>query len=726
MVSYDSGDSFISDDEEELCPLCVEEMDLSDKNFKPCPCGYQVCQFCYNNIRQNPQLNGRCPACRRTYDDDSVEYKVVSTEEWKKDHEKQARKERERKQRQREKKESEQLSRKHLSGMRVIQKNLVYVIGLNPLIPIEELHHTLRTDQFFGQYGKIQKIVINRRNNANGTPGIGVYVTFARKEDAAKCIAAVDGSLNDGKYLRAAYGTTKYCSSYLRGQSCPNPNCMFLHEPGEEADSYTRQDLSTYQVASNRPSSDTESPSGGSPNVSLAHNATSSHTTNRGTSSNTESHNFHLPPTVSWANKASPSISQTKLHSTSLSSYPPLPMATANSYDSHKNTTNSASRTNTIEKKSEPKAEQSQSRSTSPHVVQESQTAQKDQKAEEKEKEKEKDKGKDKEKEKEKEEEAPKQKKPEEKFVPTPEPRPHDVAVTFMHNSLEQLASPSTFSSFNLPEEVQQEVCNCPSLFAFKKTELVTFENNFNDSPAKSKSKDEEKKNGKSTKTPYKEDLSDYLFKQSPLAWGFRAEIEVIDVARDPSIQIQAAIAAAQAQAAQAVQLAQQQQQQQAVTLQIQQQALQQQLQQQAVFQQQLLQQQRQQQHQNAINSFALDPTKTATPPPPGLFAQGQPNQGQQIQGQSDTHLQPQKQQQQQFNSPMIANNFIQNQAGNTPSPAIGGAAALQNFQNMQMYQQQMGGGMQQAQQSAPSPSQANSGELLARLMGKRDVKGTA
>jgi hypothetical protein len=25
-----------------LSPLCVEEFDLSDKNFRPCPCGYQV------------------------------------------------------------------------------------------------------------------------------------------------------------------------------------------------------------------------------------------------------------------------------------------------------------------------------------------------------------------------------------------------------------------------------------------------------------------------------------------------------------------------------------------------------------------------------------------------------------------------------------------------------------------------------------------------------------
>ena len=29
--------------EDAECPLCLEEMDISDLNFKPCPCGYQVC-----------------------------------------------------------------------------------------------------------------------------------------------------------------------------------------------------------------------------------------------------------------------------------------------------------------------------------------------------------------------------------------------------------------------------------------------------------------------------------------------------------------------------------------------------------------------------------------------------------------------------------------------------------------------------------------------------------
>lgn len=227
-------------------------MDISDKNFKPCPCGYQICQFCYNNIRQNPELNGRCPGCRRLYDDESVEYKTLTSEEYKMQQFKKEKRDREKKQREKEKKELEIASKKHLAGLRVVQKNLVYVTGLNPPCPSEDLHSVLRSDKYFGQYGKILKIVINRKapnghQNSNLSLSIVVYVTFTRKEDALRCISELDGSLCDGRVLRAAHGTTKYCLSYLRGHPCPNPNCMFLHEPGEEADSYTRKDLSTHQ-----------------------------------------------------------------------------------------------------------------------------------------------------------------------------------------------------------------------------------------------------------------------------------------------------------------------------------------------------------------------------------------------------------------------------------------------------------------------------------------------
>lgn len=150
-----------------------------------------------------------------------------------------ARRNREKRRVEKERKEQEEGKRKHLANMRVIQRNLVYVIGLPPRLAVDD---TLRQTDYFGQYGRITKIVINRR----GTPAVGVYITYARKEDAAKAIAAVDGTMCDGRIIKVNYGTTKYCTYYLRGQPCMNPNCMYLHEPGEDADTVTKDELVGY------------------------------------------------------------------------------------------------------------------------------------------------------------------------------------------------------------------------------------------------------------------------------------------------------------------------------------------------------------------------------------------------------------------------------------------------------------------------------------------------
>lgn len=139
----------------------------------------------------------------------------------------------------------ESLNRKHLSGLRVIQKNLVYVVGLSPSTREDEILQTLRGEKYFGQYGKIIKIVVSKAKSTENGGSLGVYVTFARKEDAARCIAAVNGSQNGDRILRAQLGTTKYCSAYLRNEVCTNKQCMFLHEPGDNDDSYSRQDLSS-------------------------------------------------------------------------------------------------------------------------------------------------------------------------------------------------------------------------------------------------------------------------------------------------------------------------------------------------------------------------------------------------------------------------------------------------------------------------------------------------
>ncbi|RYG62320.1 hypothetical protein EON64_18020 [archaeon] len=68
------------DDADSLyCPLCVEEIDQSDKNFLPCPCGYQVCMWCWHHIREN--LNGLCPACRTPYSADPHAFAAVDRTE---------------------------------------------------------------------------------------------------------------------------------------------------------------------------------------------------------------------------------------------------------------------------------------------------------------------------------------------------------------------------------------------------------------------------------------------------------------------------------------------------------------------------------------------------------------------------------------------------------------------------------------------------------------------
>ena len=126
--------------------------------------------------------------------------------------------------------------------MRVKQQNLVYVIGLIPSIKDEHaLLQTLRGPEYFGQYGEIEKIVVSKAKPGATNQGIGVYVTFARKEDAALCINTVDGSSNGDRVLRAQFGTTKYCSAYLRSETCTNKNCSFLHETGEDGQSSSLQ-----------------------------------------------------------------------------------------------------------------------------------------------------------------------------------------------------------------------------------------------------------------------------------------------------------------------------------------------------------------------------------------------------------------------------------------------------------------------------------------------------
>jgi CCR4-NOT transcription complex subunit 4 len=249
-------------------------------------------------------MNGLCPACRRPYDDDKIQYKVITPEETAAHKARQAQKAKKSQaaaQKEKAKAEADNMSRKHLAGLRVVQKNLVYVTGLNPTTQEDQLLQTLRGDQYFGQYGKIIKIVVSKAKDPSNPHSVGVYVTYERKEDAASCIALVDGSKNGERTLRAQFGTTKYCSSYLRGETCLNRNCMFLHEPGEANESYSRAELSAHNAGSTQHGRSAP-PQPQQPLASAAPPMARSGSTDP--SNSPPSDRPALPSTASWASKS--------------------------------------------------------------------------------------------------------------------------------------------------------------------------------------------------------------------------------------------------------------------------------------------------------------------------------------------------------------------------------------------------------------------------------------
>lgn len=231
----------MSDEGEKTCPLCAEEMDLTDQQLKPCRCGYEICVWCWHHIMEmaeKDESEGRCPACRTAYDKDRIVGMAANCERMV------AEVNMEKKHKSQKAKVKTSDSRKQLSSVRVIQRNLVYIVGLPLNLADEDL---LQRKEYFGQYGKVLKVSISRTSSgtiqqfANNT--CSVYITYAKEEEAIRCIQSVHGFVLDARPLRACFGTTKYCHAWLRNVPCSNPDCLYLHEIGSQEDSFTKDEI---------------------------------------------------------------------------------------------------------------------------------------------------------------------------------------------------------------------------------------------------------------------------------------------------------------------------------------------------------------------------------------------------------------------------------------------------------------------------------------------------
>jgi CCR4-NOT transcription complex subunit 4 len=149
----------------EKCPLCTEEMDLTDKQLKPCKCGYEICLWCWHQIMemdQKEECGGRCPACRSIYNKDRIMGTSISNQILKElcADKSNFQKEQAKSQKQKPVKVQSGVTEESIDpySVRVIQRRLVYIVGMPSEFASDKV---LRQHNFLGQYGKIESIIID-------------------------------------------------------------------------------------------------------------------------------------------------------------------------------------------------------------------------------------------------------------------------------------------------------------------------------------------------------------------------------------------------------------------------------------------------------------------------------------------------------------------------------------------------------------------------------------
>ena len=132
-----------------------------------------------------------------------------------------------------------------LQQCRIIQKHLVYIIGLS--INLINKDSQLKNFEYFGQYGKIVKLVTNKNktynNNGPNGPSYSCYVTYSNQKESSLAILALDNAIIDKHIIKASYGTTKYCLNFLRNSVCLNKDCLYLHHLADKDDIVSRDEM---------------------------------------------------------------------------------------------------------------------------------------------------------------------------------------------------------------------------------------------------------------------------------------------------------------------------------------------------------------------------------------------------------------------------------------------------------------------------------------------------
>lgn len=258
-------------DTQSTCPLCLEDLDTTDKQFNPCVCSYQICLWCWHSIIEKG--NGLCPACRTPYQrTQTTSSGTQSLTTYDAEQLIQSQTQRRKEKRAAQQHINKSINNVHsnnnasnnnsstqstvssgsmnssddLTDIRIIQRNLVYVVGLPQHIARSDI---IQKKELFGKYGKILKVACSRAPKIpidKTLNSYSAYITFKQDSAALECIKQCDGSTLDGhttQPVRCTFGTTKYCETWLNGRTCTSQTCLYLHSRAKPADITTKEQL---------------------------------------------------------------------------------------------------------------------------------------------------------------------------------------------------------------------------------------------------------------------------------------------------------------------------------------------------------------------------------------------------------------------------------------------------------------------------------------------------
>ncbi|KAJ8421425.1 hypothetical protein Cgig2_033932 [Carnegiea gigantea] len=162
---------------------------------------FDICVWCWHHIMEmaeKDETEGRCPACRTRYDKERIVGTAANCERLV------AEINMEKKQKSQKAKIKSAESRKQLSSVRVIQRNLVYIVGL----PLNLADEDVRTSLISSSPSLVCVLITSIGflssfcNEKNILPSMARYITYSKEDEAVRCIQSVHGFILDGRPLR--------------------------------------------------------------------------------------------------------------------------------------------------------------------------------------------------------------------------------------------------------------------------------------------------------------------------------------------------------------------------------------------------------------------------------------------------------------------------------------------------------------------------------------------